>query len=88
MEEILIELAKNSPIIAVLCLGIWDFRKRLSKKEEDNAKLMEEKHQLSLTFIDGYKKISDLIAELNKTDIIDKIEIKNQLNKILDELKK
>jgi len=84
MEEIFINLLEQSAVVAILGLGIWDYRKKLGKKEDEIAKEREshkkeirelnEKHAAELKELNAFVREHEkehLTALDNLTDAIE-----------------
>lgn len=87
MEEILLGLAKISPIVAILIYVMWYLKSRLETKESEIKELNTQLRESEKSAIEAFNKISDVIKTMSMDQTMSNKEVVSELKNLKEWLK-
>jgi hypothetical protein len=87
MEEILISLAKSSPIVAILIYVLYWLKTRLEKREEEISTLNEKLRESEKTALEAFSKITDVLKQMSMEQTISNKDVVTALNSLRELIK-
>ena len=87
MEEILLGLAKLSPIVAILVYMMYWLKTRVESKEEEIKQLNAQLRESERSALEAFNKISDVLKTMSMDQTMSNKEVVTELKNLKEWLK-
>lgn len=87
MEELLLDIAKTSPLIALLVYMMWWLRSRLEKRESEISELHEKLRESEKFALETFNKVSEVLKSMSTDQLLSNKDLTNELRSLREWIK-